>query len=126
MQSTMNQPDEHDDLWHLLGKARRTNVSPFFARNVVREVRAQKQSGPGFFTLLRRRWQFALASAAVASVIAGAGWQYWQADFSRGSSDQLTVIARQLSDSPEYDVISDLDELIASEETSVWLEGPIY
>jgi hypothetical protein len=87
---------------------------------------AQKQSEPGFFALLRRRWQFALASAAVASVIAGAGWQYWQADFSSGSSDQLTVIARQLSDSPEYDVISDLDELIASEETSVWLEGPIY
>jgi hypothetical protein len=68
----------------------------------------------------------ALVSVALASVVAGAGWQYWQADFSGRSSDQLTVIARQLSDSPEYDVISDLDELIASEETSVWLEGPIY
>ena len=122
----MNHPDEHDDLWHLLGKARQTRVSPFFARNVAREVRAQKQSEPGFFALLQRRWQFALASAAVASVIAAAGWQYWQADSSGGSSDQLTVIARQLSDSPVYDVISDLDELIASEETSVWLEGPIY
>jgi hypothetical protein len=122
----MNHPEEHDDLWHLLGKARRTSISPFFARNVVREVRAQKQSKLGFFALLQRRWQFALASAAVASVIAAAGWQSWQADSSSRSSDQLTVIARQLSDSPEYDVISDLDELIASEETSVWLEGPIY
>jgi len=126
MQSTMNHPDEHDDLWNLLGKARKTRVSPFFARNVVREVRAQKQSEPGFFALLQRRWQLALVAVAVVSVIAGAGWQYWQGDFSGGSSDQLTVIARQLSDSPEYDVISDLDELIASEETSVWLESPIY
>jgi hypothetical protein len=122
----MNHRDEHDDLWHLLGKARQTKVSPFFARNVAREVRAQKQGERSFFALLQRRWQLALASAAVTSVIAAAGWQYWQADFSRGSSDQLTVIARQVSDSPVYDVISDLDELIASEETSVWLEGPIY
>jgi hypothetical protein len=122
----MNHRDEHDDLWHLLGKARQTKVSPFFARNVAREVRAQKPGERSFFALLQRRWQLALASAAVTSVIAAAGWQYWQADFSRGSSDQLTVIARQVSDSPVYDVISDLDELIASEETSVWLEGPIY
>jgi hypothetical protein len=122
----MKNPDEHDDLWHLLGKARQTRVSPFFARNVVREVRAQKQTEPGLFALLRRRWQFALTATAVAAVVAGAGWQYWEGDFSGGSSDQLTAVARQLSDSPEYDVISDLDELIASEETSVWLEAPIY
>jgi hypothetical protein len=122
----MNHPDEHDDLWHLLGKVRRTKVSPFFSRNVLREVRAQKQDEPGFFALLQRRWQLALAATAVFAIIAVAGWQYRHADFFNGSSDQLTAIAQQVSDSPDYDVISDLDELIASEDNSVWLEGPAY
>ena len=122
----MHHPDEHDDLWHLLGKARRTQASPFFSRNVLREVRGQKQEEPGFFALLQRRWHFAVAATAVASVVLGAGWQYWQADFSGRNSDQLTVIAQQVSDSPDYDVISDLDELIATEDNSVWLDGPTY
>ena len=121
----MNHSDEHDDLWHLLGKARRTKVSPFFSRNVLRELREQPQDEPGFFALLRRRWRVALATTAVAAVVAGAGWQYRQSDFAGRNSDSLNLIAQQVSDSPDYDVISDLDELIASEETSVWLDGPV-
>src|SRR5262245_7513599 len=103
----MNHPDEHDDLWHLLGKARRTQASPFFSRNVLREVRAQKQDEPALFSSLFRRWQFAVAATAVASVVLAAGWQFWQTDFSGRNSEQLTVIAQQVSDSPVYDVISD-------------------
>ena len=72
----MNQPDEHDDLWKLLGKARPPAVSPFFARNVVREVRGLHQEQPGFFATLRRRWQLTLATAAAGCVIAAVASQF--------------------------------------------------
>ena len=117
----MNQPDEHDDLWRLLGKAKEPAVSPFFARNVVREVRAMQQEQPGVFGWLRRCWMVSLAGAC-AVCIAGvfAVQQY------AGQPDQLTAIATQVSESPDFLVITDLDELLASEESSVWLDKPVY
>ena len=135
----MNQPDEpfrqaqgpepaeeQDDLWRLLGKVRRPAASPFFARNVLREVRALRQEQPGFIAALRRHWQLALASAAAGCIIAVAALQFLDDDLTGGQTDSLSVIAQQVSDSPDYYVINDLDDLLASEESSVWLENPAH
>ena len=119
----MNQPDENDDLWKLLGKARPPAVSPFFARNVVREVRGLHQEQPGFFATLRRRWQLTLATAAAGCVMAAVASQFI---VNHGQADPLAVIAQQVSDSPDYYVINDLDDLLASEESSVWLDNPVH
>jgi hypothetical protein len=37
-------------------------------------------------------------------------------------ADPVIVLAQQVSSSPDYQVINHLDELLASEETSIWLE----
>jgi hypothetical protein len=109
--------DEHDDLWHLLGKARGPAASPFFSRNVLRVIRTEKQDRTGALAWLRRHWQIpALSTCAL--VIAGVVLLR-PADH----SDQTTVrLAEQVSQSIDYQVIANLDELLASEENLAWIE----
>jgi hypothetical protein len=54
---------ENDDLWNLLGKANHREASPFFTRNVLREIR--QASKPAWFL---PRW---LAPAAFAAIAVG-------------------------------------------------------
>ena len=113
-------PDEHDDLWRLLGKARTPEVSPFFSRNVLRTIRTARQERPGFLAWLRGPWQLATIGACVA-VLMGVG----MLRESSPQPDQMFLLAQQVSSSPDYDVIGHLDELLESEENSVWLD-PVY
>ncbi len=109
--------EEHDDLWRLLGKARTPEVSPFFSRNVLRELRANQQEQPGVIAWIFRRWQVSLVTALAVTFATIGTWQY--------SNRQPTVaeLAQQVSASPDYAVITHLDELLASEESSVWLDN---
>ena len=109
--------EEHDDLWHLLGKAKVPEVSPFFSRNVLRAVRETAPEKDGAFGWLRRRW---LVAAAGACAVLAAGF----ALLPHGEQpDQTTMLlAQEVSQSSDYQVISHLDELLASEASSVWLE----
>ena len=60
-----NEFPENDGLWNLLGKASRPDVSPFFARNVLRAIRQSAQAPSPWFI---RRW---LAPAAFAALVLG-------------------------------------------------------
>jgi len=112
--------DEHDDLWRLLGKAREPRVSPFFARNVVRAVREESESGGSVWSWLRSRWQVAAFSVAMVTLISAVSLE-------RASRpDPLMILASKVSASPDYQVISHLDELLDSEQNSVWLEAAAY
>lgn len=109
--------EEHDELWDLLGKAKAPEVSPFFSRNVLRAVREEAQAKPGVFAWLRRHWQ--LTAVSTCTVVLAVGL----ALFDQSSQpDPVMLLAQQVSVSPDYQVISHLDELLASEENSVWLE----
>ena len=109
--------DEHDDLWSLLGKAKAPAASPFFSRNVLRAIREAAPEKRGVFGWLRARWQ--LAAAGVCAVLVAGSIIAPRAD----QPDQTTVLlAKEVSQSTDYHVISNLDELLASEESSVWLE----
>lgn len=110
--------DEQDDLWQLLGKAREPHVSPFFSRNVLRTLRKEQQEHPGVISWLRRRWRLAaVATCGLFLVTAGVFFKAPQ------NSDQISALAQQVSLSPDYDVITHLDELIETEENAVWLES---
>ena len=122
----MNPSDEQDGLWKLLGKARQPKVSPFFARNVVRDVRALRQERSGFFGLLGRHWQFALSGAAVGCLAAIAAFQFVGNVSQNRQIDSLVAITEQVSESPDFYVINDLDDLLASEESSVWLDSSVH
>ncbi len=109
--------DEHDDLWSLLGKAKAPLASPFFSRNVLRAIREEAPEKRGVFGWLRARWRLAAVGACML-IAAGVALT------PRGEQpDQATMLlAQEVSQSPDYQVISHLDELLASEESSVWLE----
>lgn len=118
----MNPSDEQDDLWRLLGQARPVEPSAFFARNVVREVRAiDQEHRPAWALWLLRPRPLAWIGVAMASLAIVCTLQ-----FVPSSVDTEVVIAEQVSKSSDYLVITDLDELLASEESSLWLEKPAY
>lgn len=122
----MNPSDEQEDLWKLLGQARHSTASPFFARNVVREIRALHQEKPGFLGLLSRHWRFAVTGAAVSSIAAAAAFHFVGNVSRDRQMDSLVAITEQISESPDFYVINDLDDLLASEENSIWLDNSVH
>ena len=115
----MNRDDDRE-LWDLLGKSQPQALSPFFARNVVREIRQQPaRSGFPFGWLFANR-----AIPAVAGVVALAA-----AIFLTVSKERSAEVAVINEDVPEvvtkieaedYEVVADLDVLLASQEDESW------
>ncbi len=112
--------EEHDDLWDLLGKAKETKASPFFSRNVLRAIRESQGDQGGFFAWLRARWALTAISVSVLAAVAVVAVERSE------QPDPLMVLANQVSASPDYQVITHLDELLDSEHNNVWLEASAY
>ena len=116
---TMN-TDEHDELWRLLEKAKKPQVSPFFARNILREVRTIRQSRSSLFFRLPGKWRLAVPAGAALIVLG----------ISVATSLQkpapVNTPARSQQTVAEYDTINHLDELLAYEENSIWLDNSSY
>jgi hypothetical protein len=117
---TAMKTEEQDDLWQLLGRSKAPAASPFFSRNVLRAIREEQQEKPGIFFWLRSHWQVA-AMSACAMVVAGGFAFVPQAV----RPDPVLVLAQEVSGSPDYQVISNLDELLDTERNSIWLEASI-
>lgn len=121
----MNQP-EHDDLWELLGRARTPAVSPFFARNVVREARAAQEQGSAGTAVgrwLLRFWRLPAMAACAILVAGGAVANKHRTAATTPVDGQLIAMVQTVSESPDYPIIGHLDELLDSEQNSVWLAG---
>jgi hypothetical protein len=110
--------NERDNLWNLLGKARQPEVSPFFTRNVLREIRQARQQ-PGIIAWLAVRWRVASLFAATAVLALALVTQ----GINPGDADSSAAL---IADSSDYDAITNLDELIAYQDTSVWLDTDSY
>ncbi len=114
--------EEQDDLWRLLGKARTPSVSPFFSRNVVRAAReaspVKTGERSGVIAWLRSHWAIP-AVGACAVVVSG----FVLIPRPTPQAEQITLLAKQFSTSPDYQVVNHLDELLDSEKNSVWLEN---
>jgi negative regulator of sigma E activity len=124
-------PDDNDKLWKLLGQTRPPEVSPFFARNVLRAVRQEEAARPhrSFFArfaqALRPFRHKALPSALVATCAAAVLLTVSPGLFTRHhheSEVQAEGVAKQIVGNPDYEVINHLDELVADEESSLWLD----
>jgi hypothetical protein len=121
--------DEQDDLWRLLGHAKAPSVSPYFSRNVLRAIREEEQEKPGLLARIfaHHPWRWAVPGAC-AVLLAVFSLNFHRAKQATSQVAQVTpvdpvaVLAQQVSSSPDYQVINHLDELLASEETSVWLD----
>ena len=114
------EPQDDNELWDILGRVPELTLSPFFARNVVRNIR-QKATG-----LERARNWFSLrrlvAASAVAVVVVGMAIATHHPVSQKASANDSDAVAKV--DPQDYDVVADLDELIAWDENSVWDDRP--
>jgi hypothetical protein len=114
--------DREDDkqLWDVLGRIPKPTLSPFFARNVVRTVRQEATRFERVRSWLGWR-RLAAASAVVIVVIGTAIATHHPVSHATDTNDS-DVVAK--IDPQDYDVVADLDELIAWDENSVWEDKP--
>ena len=114
------EPQDDKELWDVLDRLPAPTLSPFFARNVLRKIR--QKSSP----FERARNWFSLrtvvgASAVAAIFLAVALVTHYPGPRTTSSSDS-DVVAK--IDPQDYDVVADLDALIAWDENSVWEDRP--
>ena len=116
------EPQDDKELWDVLGRLPKPTLSPFFARNVLRKIR-QKPSrferARNWFSV--RKVVGASAVAAAAVFVALALVTHYPGPRTTSSSDS-DVVAK--IDPQDYDVVADLDELIAWDENNVWEDKP--
>ena len=114
------EPQDDKELWDVLGRLPEPALSPFFARNVLRKIRQE----PAHFERVRN-WLSARkivgVSAVAAVVVALALLTHYPAQRTTSSSES-DVVAK--IDPQDYDVVADLDALIAWDENTVWQDRP--
>jgi hypothetical protein len=111
---TMHRDDDRH-LWDLLGSAAQPEVSPFFARNVLRRVREDfDQERPSRVWLSWRR----LLPASGALAVITAFFIAYTSSFPPAPSAENDVVAK--IDAQDYEVVADLDNLLASDESNLW------
>jgi len=108
--------EDDQQLWDLLGRASPTELSPFFARNVVRTIRER----PPRFAWVRN-WlsprRLVPATALVVAAIAAVLTMHQPATLNPADSPPDVIVK---IDPQDYDVVADLDELLATDESSLW------
>ena len=106
--------EDDEKLWDLLGQAAEPKISPFFARNVLREVRqpAGWANLRAWFTVRR----FVPAASVVATLIAVFLWM--QPSLGPMADPEFTNMSAQ-----DYEVMADLDDLLASEDSNSFDES---
>jgi anti-sigma factor RsiW len=111
------QPEDDQQLWDLLGRTAEPRLSPFFARNVVREVRQEVsrfRRAQNWFS-----WRRIVAASAVAVIAIGIGIATHPPGVSQKSPDREFDMVAKI-DPQDFDVVADLDELLAWDEDSLW------
>jgi hypothetical protein len=114
------EPEDDKQLWDILGRVPEPGLSPFFARNVLRKIRQDAthfDRARNWFSLRRL-----IAASAVAIVVVGLAIATHHPVSRTTSANDLDVVAK--IDPQDYDVVADLDELIAWDENTVWEEKP--
>ena len=110
--------DDDKELWDLLGRAAKPSVSPFFARNVVREIRKPNRWTALSGWLNPRRL---IPAAGVAMALIAALLLRTQTAVVPGpklNSDKLAIVEAQ-----DNEVISDFEDLLASDDSNSLDDG---
>src|SRR5438132_8036193 len=109
--------EEDQELWDLLGHGRQPRLSAFFARDVIRRLREEPRRFDHVGSWFSLRWLVpasALAAAIIAAVIV------MQRPASRPALPENVPDVVVKIDPQDYEVVADLDELLASDENSLW------
>ena len=110
--------EEDEKLWDLLGEAKLpAAISPFFSRNVLREIRQRPAWSDRLAAWLHPRRLIPATTVAAACVAAAIAFQKPVAP--TASSEDLPESVAQL-DADDYEVVADLDDLLAVEDDNLW------
>ena len=110
---------EHDELWALLGRAKRSEPSPFFVAKVMTAVRHGHEKRIAVW----RNWlRYGLPSALAGAMAVNLAHFSL---FSHHSADHRPIVVAQ-TEPGDLDVIANLDVAISSEESSVWLDSSAH
>ena len=114
--------DREDDkqLWDILGRVPEPALSPFFARNVARSVRQEASRFDrmrGWFS-----WRRLAAASAVVIVVIGMAIATHHPVSQTKTTNDPDVVAK--IDPQDYEVVADLDDLLAVDKGSLWDEKP--
>jgi len=103
--------EDDEKLWDLLGRSAEPKISPFFARNVLREVRKpESRSRVGGWL------QWLVPAAGVAVAIIAALFLRVQMPHQNTSDSQPDVVA--LMEGQDSELIADLDDLVGPDDNS--------
>jgi hypothetical protein len=107
--------NRHDDekLWELLGHSRGPEVSPFFARNVLRKIREAQGETPAR-SRFNLRWLMPAAGLAVA-VIAALLLRFQVPTQTRTVPDRADQVV--LTEADDLDLLADVDDLVTDDDT---------
>ena len=103
--------DDDPELWDLLGRAAEPKVSPFFARNVVREIRGMAQE-VGRRSWLSIRRLLPITSVAVALMVVFLFQVRTSVDSVGDSGAELMANV----DPQDYELVADLSDGLAPDE----------
>jgi hypothetical protein len=109
--------EDDQQLWDLLGQAAQPEISPFFARNVIRRIRQQPRRFERVAAWFSPRKLIPAGSVAVALLVAGIVLHH-PTQPQRQEESAPDIVAQV--EPQDYDVVADLDELLASDENSPW------
>jgi hypothetical protein len=117
--------DQH--LWDLLATGPEPRLSDFFARDVVRRIRQEPRRFEWARSGLRMRRLVPASALAVAVatalIIAGRHWELPSVATSPSVATDGEPAAVAKIDLQDYDVVADLDELLAADKNSLWDEN---
>jgi hypothetical protein len=108
--------EDDQQLWDLLGQATPRQLSPFFARNVVRRIR-ERSAGFERFRSWLSPWRLVPATGVAIAVIATIVAVHQPAGLKQSDNPPDVIVK---IDPQDYDVVADLDELLATDENSLW------
>jgi hypothetical protein len=105
--------DDDQELWDLLGQAAEPKVSPYFARNVLREVRKARDWATFRGWLNPRRLIPVAGMAGVMIAVLLVRLHTSVAPLVEAPSDSVASV-----EAMDYEVIADLDDLLASDDNN--------
>ena len=112
--------EDDQELWDLLGRAAEPELSPFLARNIARQVRQDRG-----YSERMRKWiglRGLIPASAVAIALMAAIIATHHPVSQKSSESEPDVVAK--IDPQDYEVVADLDELLAVDKGSLWDEKP--
>jgi hypothetical protein len=105
--------EEDEKLWDLLGHSAEAQVSPFFARNVLRKIReARGEPMPSRWWNLR--WLVPATGVAVAVIAAFS----LRMEMPKSSQADLRGDTLALAEAQDSDLMADLDDLVSSDDSN--------